>query len=254
MRFSPSAKSAGYRWRRAALSARTQRLSEAINRRWRSSRKPPGRPRIEAELRALIRKIVSENPTWGAPRIHGELLRLGFDVSERTISRYLPHSPSPEAIQSWKRFLHLHREALAGMDFFTLPTIRLQVLYVLVIVAHHRRKILYWAVTQVPTVDWIRQQLRQAFPYDSAPRYLILDRDGLFCEAILAFLRDLRTNPKRIGARKPWQNGVCERWIGSVRRELLDHVVVLNDAHLRRLLGESARDENRGEERGDEDR
>ena len=206
--------------------------------RWRSRRRRPGRPKIDPKLRNLIRRLARENPTWGAPRIHAELLLLGFEVAERTISRYLKRPPGPDAVERWKTFLKLHEKALVGMDFLTVPTLSFQVLYVLVILQHHRRQVIHWAVTSVPTAGWIRQHLREAFPYDTAPRYLILDRDGHFDGSLLRFLRNLGITPVRTAARSPWQNGVLERWIGSVRRELLDHVVVFNRRHLRRLLTE----------------
>ena len=174
---------------------------------------------------------------WGAPRIHGELLLLGFDVAERTISRYLPRRPSgPDTIRRWKAFLKLHQKGLVALDFFTVPTVGFLVLYVLVFLHHHRRRVVHWAVTSAPTVDWIRQQLREAFPYDTVPRYLILDRDALFDHAVLETIRAFGAKPVRTARRSPWQNGILERWIGSVRRELLDHVVVFHARHLHRVL------------------
>ncbi len=124
------------------------------------------------------------------------------------------------------------------MDFFTVPTVTFQVCHVLFFVDHHRRRVVHWAVTRAPTTEWIRQQLREAFPYDTAPRFLILDRDILFNADVRDFIRALGTTPVPISPRSPWQNGVAERWVGSVRRELLDHVVVLGDGHLRRLMTE----------------
>ncbi len=208
---------------------------------WRRRSRPrrPGRPRIDPKLRELIRRMSRENSTWGAPRIHAELLLLDFDVSERTISRYLPRRPSaPDTIERWKAFLKLHQKELVAMDFFTVPTLSFQVLYVLVVLHHHRRRVVHLAVTALPSADWIRQQLREAFSYDTAPRFLILDRDGLFDRSLLDFLQTLQITPVRTAPRSPWQNGVVERWIGSVRRELLDHVVVFHERHLHRLLTE----------------
>ena len=207
--------------------------------RWRSRHKSVGRPRVDAELRQLIRRMARENPHWGAPRIHAELLMLGFELAESTVSKYLPkRPPDPDAVRRWKIFLRLHRKALVGMDFFTVPTLTFQVFRVLFFVEHHRRRVVHWAATQAPTTDWIRQQLREAFPYDTAPRFLVLDRDALFNAEVREFIRALGTSPVRISPRSPWQNGIAERWVGSVRRELLDHVVVLGDRHLRRLLAE----------------
>ena len=176
--------------------------------RWRSRPQRPGRPKVDPKLRALIQRMARENP-WGAPRIHAELQLLGFDVAERTISRYLPKHPSPpDAIERWKTFLKLHQKELVAMDFFTVPTLSFQVLYVLVFLHRHRRRVLHFAVTALPTADWIRQQLREAFPYNTHPRFLILDRDGLFDHSVLNFMRALQITPVRTAPRSPWQNGV----------------------------------------------
>ena len=231
-------------WRRALIVVQPETVIRWHRRgfrafwRWRSRTRRRGRPRVDAELRQLICRMARENP-WGAPRIHAELLMLGFDVAESTVSKYLPKPPPDgDAIRRWKIFLKLHRKALVGMDFFTVPSLTFQVFHVLFFVHHHRRRVVYWAVTQAPTTDWICQQLREAFPFDSAPRFLILDRDVLFNADVRYFLRALGTTPVRISPRSPWQNGIAERWVGSVRRELLDHVVVFGDQHLRRLMAE----------------
>jgi putative transposase len=176
---------------------------------------------------------------WRAPRIHAELRKLGFDVSERTVSRYLPKQPvAPGAIKQWKTFLRNHRDVLAAMDFFTVPTASFRVLYVLFVVHHDRRQLLHLGVTAHPTADWIIGQLREAFPFDTAPRYLILDGDRKFRGRVKAAIRNMGIEPTRTAYRSPWQNGVAERLVGSIRRELLDHVVVANENHLRRLLGD----------------
>jgi transposase InsO family protein len=196
-----------------------------------------GRPKTDAELRRLIKRMASENPTWGAPRIHGELLKLGFDISERAVSRYIRRlSPPDQARKLWATFLHNHREVIAAMDFFTVPTLNFRVLYCFFIIEHGRRKILHFNVTEHPTGPWIVQQLREAFPESSPYRYAILDRDAKFGEDVTDLLASSGIKPKRISFRSPWQNGVAERWVGSCRRELLDHVIVLNDLHLRRLI------------------
>jgi transposase InsO family protein len=181
--------------------------------------------------------MVNENSTWGAPRIHGELLRLGFHISERTVSRYLRRlHPRDKARQLWSALLNNHRELIAAMDFFTVPTLTFRVLYCFFVIEHGRRRILHFNVTQHPTSFWIVQQLREALP-DSCPyRYMILDRDGKFGQEVADFLVDNGVIPKRISAACPWQNGIAERWVSSCRRELLDHVLVLNEAHLRRLI------------------
>ncbi len=207
--------------------------------RWKSRKKRRGRPRITSEIRELINQMRCENPTWGSPRIHAELLKLGFDISERTVSRYLRPRPSGRnARQSWKTFLDNHREVIAAMDFFTVPTATFRVLYVFFVIHHDRRRVLHFSVSASPDTDFIIQQLREAFPYDSAPRYLILDRDTKFSRKVMGTINSMGIEAKRIAYQCPWQNGVAERWVSSVRRELLNHVIVLNEAHLRRLLKE----------------
>jgi transposase InsO family protein len=198
-----------------------------------------GRPAASREIRDLIATLATKNRTWGAPRVHAELLKLGFDVSERTVSRYMPRRP-PElgAVKRWKTFLLNHREAIAGMDFFTVPTVRFELLYVFFIIDHARRRVLHVGVTAHPTADRVIQRLREAFPFDEVPGYLILDRDARFSASVRRTIETLGIEPCLTAFRSPWQNGVGERWVGSVRRERLDHVVVLNEAHLRRLLTE----------------
>ena len=204
--------------------------------RLRSRAKTLGRPKLNAEVRALIRRMANENGSWGAPRIHGELLKLGFDLSERTVSRYLRRiSPASNAGKLWLAFLRNHREIIAAMDFFTVPTLTFRVLYCFFVIEHGRRKILHFNVTEHPTCPWIVQQLRETF-LDSCPyRYVILDRDSKFGDDVADFLRSAGVKPIRISPACPWQNGVAERWIESCRRELLNHVIVVIDSHLRRL-------------------
>ncbi len=201
-----------------------------------------GRIRIGKELRELIFRMVAENPTWGAPRIHGELQMLGFNVSERTVSRWVQRAPrSPESGRRWKTFLRNHREAIAAMDLFTVPTLTFGVLYCFFVIGHDRRRVLHCNVTRYPTSAWVVQQLREAFPYDSASKYLILDRDTKFGFEVLAAVKSLGAKPVRTSFRSPWQNGVAERWVGSCRRDLLDHVIVFNERHLKRLLADYVR-------------
>jgi putative transposase len=205
--------------------------------RFRSRPKSIGRPKIDAEVRAIIRRMIKENTSWGAPRIHGELLKLGFEVSERTVSRYLCRlSPSNQARKLWATFLHNHREVIAAMDFFTVPTITFRVLYCFFVIEHGRRKILHFNVTEQPTASWIVQQLRDAFAESCPCRYAILDRDAKFGAEAIDLLESSGVKPKRTSPMSPWQNGIAERWIGSCRRELLDHVIALNESHLRRLI------------------
>ena len=205
--------------------------------RWRS--RPRGRPRTAAELRALIRTMATEN-RWGAPRIHGELLKLGFRIAERTVSRYL-RAVKPRGAHrrgGWKAFLENHREGIAAMDFFTVPTATFRVLYVLVVIEHDRRRILHVNVTEHPTAAWVCQQLREALPGDvPMPRYLLCDQDSIFSEQVTQTSDAIGVKLTRTAYRSPWQNGTCERVVGTLRRELLNHVIVLNDTHLRRLLG-----------------
>jgi putative transposase len=196
-------------------------------------RKQVGRKRLSGEVRKLIFRMVAENPTWGAPRHHGELLLLGFDVSERIISRWMKRAPrDPRPAKSWRAFLENHREAIAAMDFFTVPTSMFGVLYCFFVISHDRRRILHFNITKHPTSSWIIQQLREAFPFATAPRLLIHDRDAKYGTEVQAAIRSLKINAVRTSFESPWQNGVAERWVGSCRRELLDHVIVLNERHL----------------------
>jgi len=207
---------------------------------WRSRHKArPGRKCVSRELRELILHMVVENPTWGAPRIHGELKMLGFDISERTVSRWMRKAPrKPEPAKQWKAFLSNHREAIAAMDFFTVPTLTFGVLYGFFVITHNRRRILHFNVTRRPTSEWVAQQLREAFPYESAPRYLIFDRATNFEGEVVETMKGFGITPKRTSFRSPWQNGVAERWVGNCRRDLLDHVIVWNERHLKRLMSE----------------
>ena len=164
---------------------------------------------------------------------------LGSDVSERTVSRYMPRRPPrPDAVARWLVFLRNHRDVIAAMDFFVVPTVTFRILYVWFAIEHGRRRVLRFDVTDHPAAAWVIQQLREAFPFDSAPRHLIFDRDSIFAASVVSAVKAFGIKPARTSYRSPWQNGVAERWIGSVRRELLDHVVVLGQHHLRRLLGE----------------
>jgi putative transposase len=182
--------------------------------------------------------MVTQNH-WGAPRIHGELLKLGVQVSERTVSRYVRlFRPRRAPKSSWKTFLTTHRDALAATDFFTVPTVTFRLFYVLVILQHDRRRLLHVNVTAHPSAAWVCQQLREAFPFDTALRYVLLDRDAIFSTEVCRVLEHMEVRPVRTSVQSPWQNGVAERWIGTCRRELLDHVIVLNEEHLRRLLRE----------------
>ncbi len=209
---------------------------------WLSKRgRSPGRAAVGQEVRDLVRRMARENG-WGAPRIHGELLKLGFMASERTVSRYMrKHGRSPGRRQSWLTFLRNHREVMVAMDFFTVPTATFRVLYVWFAIRHSRREIVHWSVTESPTSPWVVQQLREPFPFDDAggrSRYLVLDRDTIFSAAVVTAIASMGLEPTRTSYQSPWQNGVAERFVGTVRRALLDHVIVLDGGHLRRLLSE----------------
>jgi len=222
------------RWHRAGFALYWRTISKA--------RRVVGRKRISKEVCDLIFRMVAENPTWGAPRIHGELLMLGFDVSERTISRWMKRAPrDPELAKRWLAFLRNHREAIAAMDFFTVPTITFGVLYCFFVIEHDRRRILHFNVTKHPASLWVVQQLREAFPFESSPRFLIFDRDSKYGAEVPAAVRSLNIRAVRTSFESPWQNGVAERWVESCRRDLLDHVIPVNERHLKRLLSDYVR-------------
>lgn len=209
---------------------------EGVRLYWRWKSLPRGgRPRVGAELRALIHQMSEQNPLWGAPRIHGELLKLGFKVSEATVSRYLLRRPR-DPDQRWKTFVANHRHCMASIDFLVVPTVTFKLFYVLVILSHERRKLIHVAVTMNPTAAWTAQQMREAYPWDDGPRYVIHDRHPTFGEVYRRRVRAMGITPIPTAPRSPWQNGHVERVIGSIRRECLDHVIVLNERHLRRLL------------------
>ncbi len=200
-----------------------------------SGRPTRGRPPIRAEIAALVRKMAAANPLWGAPRIHGELLKLGIDVAERTVSRLMPkRRPGPS--QTWRTFLANHVPDLVSIDFFTVPTARLRVLFVLVLLAHHRRRIVHFNITEHPTAAWTAQQIVDAFPNETAPCYLLRDRDRVFGEQFRYRVKGMRIDEVLTAPHSPWQNPFAERLIGSIRRECLNHVLVLGERHLHRIL------------------
>ena len=209
--------------------------------RWRS-RSRGGRPRTTAEICSLIRRLAHENPTWGAPKIYGELMKLGLVVSERSVSRYLRRlCRRGDPGRRWLTFLRNHREVIVALDFFTVPTVTFHLLYVFFVVEHSRRKIVHFNVTRHPTAEWVIQQLRETFPEAGPYRYVILDRDSKFSAEVSNFLEVTGLTPTRTSVRSPWQNGIAERWVGSCRRELLDYVIPLNEEHLRRLMQDYVR-------------
>ena len=204
--------------------------------RWKS-RWRDGRPRIKEEIRVLIRRLAQENSDWGAPKIHGELQKLGFVLSERTVARYLRSlQRRGDPAKKWLAFLRNHREAIVALDLFTVPTATFRVLYCFFVIEHERRRILHFNVTPHPSADWIVQQLRETFPEAASYRYAILDHDSIFNVDVIAFLKATGFKPKRTSIQAPWQNGTAERWIGSCRREILDYIIPVNEEHLRRLI------------------
>jgi putative transposase len=194
-----------------------------------------GRPTVSREIRNLIRRMCRENPLWGAPRIHGELLKLGIDIGETSVSKYMLRRRNPPS-QTWRTFLANHVNDLVSVDFFTVPTIRFQILYVFLVLAHDRRRIVHVNVTAHPTAEWTGQQLRDAFPWNSVPRYLLHDRDSIFGATFRTDLDAMGIKEVLSAPRSPWQRAYVERVIGSIRRECLDHVLILNEASLRRTI------------------
>jgi putative transposase len=198
---------------------------------WKIRRGKPGRPSVPREVRDLIRRMSRENPGWGAPRIHGELLKLGIEIGETSVSKYLVRRGKPPS-QTWRTFLENHISSLMSVDFFTVPTIRFQVLYVFLVLAHERRRIVHFAVTAHPTAEWTAQQVREAFPWENAPRYLLRDRDRIFGHDFVEQVRAMGITQVLSAPRSPWQRAYIERLIGTIRRECLDHVIVINERSL----------------------
>ena len=202
---------------------------------WKIHRGKPGRPSVPQEVRNLIRMMSRNNPRWGAPRIHGELLKLGIEITEPTVAKYMVRLRKPPS-QTWRTFLENHVKSMVSVDFFTVPTIRFQILYVFLVLAHDRRRILHFGVTAHPTAEWTAQQLREAFPWDSAPRYLLRDRDQIFGKDFVDQVKAMGIKQVLSAPRSPWQRAYIERLIGSIRRECLDHVIVFGEGSLHRTL------------------
>src|SRR6266571_1255996 len=202
--------------------------------RWRS-RHRCGRPTVPLEIRCLIRQMSIANPLWGAPRIHGELLKLGIDIGQTSVAKHMVRRRAPPS-QSWKTFLRNHADGIAAMDLFVVPTVSFRLLYGLLIMGHGRRQILWFGVTAQPTAEWIANQLTAACGWEQISRDLIHDRDACYGAIFIRRVRSLGIRDHPTSARSPWQNGYAERLIGSIRRECLDHVVVFGEAHLRRIL------------------
>jgi len=217
------------RWQRERFRRFWARLSK-VNRGRR------GRPATATEIRHLIERMAKANPLWRAPRIHGELKMLGIEISERTVSRILRKLPRPPS-QTWKTFLHNHLGQMVSIDFFTVPTIAMKVLFVFIVLEHRRRQVLHFNVTEHPTAAWTSQQIVEAFGEHETPRYLLRDRDGVYGNDVRLRIASLHIEEVLTAPQSPWQNPYAERLIGSIRRDCLNHFVILNARHLRRTLG-----------------
>jgi putative transposase len=202
---------------------------------WKSRPRRGGRPAIDPDVRELIRTMSRNNIGWGAPRIHGELKMLGIQISESTVAKYIIRHRNPPS-QTWRTFLENHADCLVGIDFFTVPTATFRILYVFIVLSHDRRHIVHFNVTAHPSAMWTAQQLVEAFPFDSAPRYLLRDRDSIYGERFRNRVKSLGIDEVLTAPRSPWQNPYVERIIGSIRRECLNHIIIFNERHLRRQL------------------
>jgi transposase InsO family protein len=202
--------------------------------RWKS-RNRAGRPRIDRGLRDLIQRMNRENPRWGASRIHGELLMLGFEVAQSTVSKYIAQ-PSKPPSQSWKTFLQNHAEAIAAIDMCAVPTLSFDLLFAFLVLGHGRRQLLWFEVTRHPTAEWLARQITEAFPWASAPAYLVRDNDRAYGKTFQRRVRAMGIRDRPITPGSPWQNGYAERLIGTLRRECLDQVLIFGETHLRRIL------------------
>ena len=187
------------------------------------------------EIRDLIRQMSLANPLWGAPRIHGELLKLGIEVSQATVGRYLPWRPKAPS-PTWRSFLHNHVTDIAAIDMFVVATATFRILYALIVLGHDRRKVIHFDVTRNPTQVWLSRQMTEAFPWDTAPRYLLRDRDTSYGPAFRDRVKAMGIEEVVTAPRSPWQNPFVERLIGSIRRECLDHIIIFNERHLRHVL------------------
>jgi transposase InsO family protein len=203
--------------------------------RWKSKARNAGRPKIDVEIRHLIRQMSEENPLWGSPRIQVELRLLGFNVAESTVTKYRVRIRKPPS-QTWKTFLSNHSEAITGIDFFTAPTATFRNLYCFIILLHDRRQIVHFNVTDHPTAIWTAQQMIEAFPEDASPRFLLRDRDSIYGKEFRSRVKGMQIEELITAPHSPWQSPYVERVIGSIRRECLDHVIVLSEAHLRNIL------------------
>ena len=205
--------------------------------RWKSRPRWPGKKKVPKNIRDLIRSMSQSNPLWGAPRIHGELLKLGTTVSQATVSKYMVRHRKPPS-QTWRTFLKNHAKDIVSVDFFTVPTVTFRLLFVFLVLSNDRRRIIHFNVTESPTAIWTSQQIVNAFPWDTAPEYLLRDRDGKLGKEFYRRVEPMNIKQVLIAARSPWQNPYVERLIGSIRRECLDHTIIFNEKHLHRILKE----------------
>jgi putative transposase len=203
--------------------------------RWKSRSRPVGRPKLDKDIRNLIRRISDENPLWGVPRIQSELRLLGYEVAESTVAKYRVRSPKPPS-QSWKTFLDNHAREITSIDFFTVPTITFRNLFCFLVLSHDRRQVVHFNVTAHPTAFWTGQQMAEDFPEDTAPGYLLRDQDKIYGADFIERVQAMGIQEVRTAPASPWQRAFVERLIGSIRRECLDHVIVLDQDHLRRIL------------------
>jgi putative transposase len=217
--------------------ARWHRKGFKLYWRWQSRKRKRkrGRPHVSLELMALIRNLSLANPLWGAPRIHGELLKLGIDLAQSTISKYMARLRRPPS-QTWKTFLRNHSGEMVSIDFFTVPTATFRVLYVFLVLSHKRRRVIHFNVTEFPSAGWTARQLIEALPWDTAPKFLLRDSDSIYGHEVTRTIHNLCAEQILTAPRSPWQNPFVERMIGSIRRECLDHVIVVNENHLRKIL------------------
>jgi transposase InsO family protein len=218
-----------FRWHRAGFKAFW---------RWKS-RNRAGRPKIDRDLRDLIRRISQENPIWGASRIHGELLMLGFEVAQSTVSKYMVRGGTPSS-QSWKTFHRNHAQAIAAIDLCVIPTLTFERLFAFLVLGHGRRELLWFEVTRHPTAEWLARQITEGFPWTLAPAYLVRDNDRSYGHVFTSRVRAMGIRDRPISPGSPWQNGYAERLIGTVRRECLDHLLIFGESHLRRILSSYA--------------
>ena len=203
--------------------------------RWKSRTGKVGRPKIEAEIRKLIRRMSRENPGWGVPRFQSELALLGHTVSEATVRKYRIRTHKPPS-QTWRTFLDNHLQDIVAVDFFTVPTATFRILFCFIVLRHHRRMVIHFNVTAHPTAEWTAQQIVEAFPFDAVPRFLLRDRDSIYGEFFRQRVKHMGIEEVVTAPRSPWQNPFVERLNGTIRHDCLDHLIVLNEAHLRRIL------------------